>query len=97
MPKLAKITAFTVKGQGNFPLDMLRYDGCWPRSSSDSSEIIESMQEIAIRGTDVREIRLESATGNLTAGRWNSFGWTITEVNGADPYHYIGAQRAWAG
>lgn len=26
---------FTVRGRGEFPLDMLRYDSCWPRSGED--------------------------------------------------------------
>lgn len=36
---MAKITQweFKVTGRANFPIDMLRYGRCWPKTESDSS------------------------------------------------------------
>lgn len=65
---------FTVEGKGTFPIDMLRYDSCWPASE----------------GRDVPEISLSAIQGRQhqhrvtliglrepTVGRWESFGWRV--------------------
>jgi hypothetical protein len=67
---------FTVKGLGQFPLDMLRYDNAWPNSEADSS----LMQAEDLGRLAHREITLRSLTGP-TAARWSSFGWEVTEVS----------------
>ena len=39
------IRKFTVRGTWGFPLDMLRYDGCWPSSGEDVVAIHRSIKE----------------------------------------------------
>jgi hypothetical protein len=34
------VQTFTVTGSMSFPLDMLRYDACWPSSQDDVGELI---------------------------------------------------------
>lgn len=60
---------FTVKGNGMFPIDMLRYDNCWPATSEDAAKLA---------GRGPREVTL--GTRNRTAptvGRWPSFMWRV--------------------
>jgi hypothetical protein len=68
--KLYKIT-FTVKGNGLFPIDMLRYDRACPLDESASSNI---------DGRDSREVNLlmfSPTVAGPTEGRWKSFGWNV--------------------
>lgn len=69
-----KLTTFQVTGRGTFPLDMLRYDCCWPYESGDVSRIEYE------RGKDdpqeVRRVTL-STYGTPTEARWSSFGWSV--------------------
>lgn len=61
---------FTVEGSRNFPLDMLRYDACYPATSEDA---------IKLAAMEARKITLISTMiAEPTAGRWNSFGWQVT-------------------
>ncbi len=75
---------FKVRGRGEFPLDMLRYDQCWPRTGFDA-EIIAPRYEMSPReGLGTREVSLAKHTslkhGNVaTMGRWASFGWTVVK------------------
>lgn len=79
MPK-TYTTRFTVKGTGYFPLDMLRYDQCYPADSNDAATIgytyVNSKQES-------RDVRLKHTHDHKfwqpTNGRWSSFGWAVTE------------------
>lgn len=80
---MAKIWSirFTVRGIGKFPIDMLRYDSCYPATGEDT-QWIESERAA---GNGSRELMLEhrshgSRTWTPTFGRWQSFGWVVTEV-----------------
>ena len=70
MCKTYKARIFSVRGRGRFPIDMLRYDSCWPFQTKDSA---------AIEADGVRTVTLESASPNRTAARWRSFGWEVVE------------------
>lgn len=61
---------FTVRGKGDFPIDMLRYDQCWPKSESPD---VPAM-------TRTREERSLTLVGlcSPTEDRWASFGWRVT-------------------
>ena len=75
MTKKETATQFTVIGRGVFPLDMLRYDGCYPKLEADT----------AIMGEEgLREVMLHKTLNwghpkvwVPTVGRWNSFGWAV--------------------
>lgn len=74
------------KGRGYFPLDMLRYDCCWPTDT----EAVNSISHV-----NFREDRIVSVTSNskFTIARWATFGWVWVpdkrakrkgDVNGQD-------------
>jgi hypothetical protein len=64
---------FVVEGSGDFPLDMLRYDRCWPAHADDASRINPS--RVAGRARE-RQIGL-CGLKPPTVGRWASFGWKV--------------------
>jgi hypothetical protein len=74
---MIKTYNFTVKGHGQFPLDMLRYDACWPTRSEDIAQMdpLDHTQEYTVH--------LRSALNRWpTEGRWQSFGWTVIDRDG---------------
>lgn len=58
---------FIVEGSDTFPVDMLRYDACWPAD-------MESASYMLARGR--RKIRLASHVAP-TPERWATFMWRI--------------------
>jgi len=88
------IHTFRVEGTGDFPLDMLRYDQCWPRSQDDVYAMHPNYTERKAGEDQVRYIhtfkveRIDTTTGRKvtllswntpTPKRWESFGWRIIE------------------
>lgn len=75
---------FVVVGSGEFPIDMLRYDSAWPATEPESYKV---RCDYTVPHTQRRrEVRLSMAaplgkTGP-TIGRWKSFGWNVTFING---------------
>ncbi len=61
----------TYEGRGDFPLDMLRYDACWP-STQDDVSIIDAVREV--RRVSVTTYGV-TAADPFTDARWASFGW----------------------
>ena len=68
----------------NFPVDMLRYDNCWPSTSEDSVKIswtlqnnLQTMEDNEISFMLGRGIELYTDNRSLTAKRWESFGWEV--------------------
>jgi hypothetical protein len=67
---------FEVAGRGQFPIDMLRYDQCWPKRESEDAMGIERsfrndpgiLRQVTLRGLHPP-----------TVGRWESFGWKIID------------------
>jgi hypothetical protein len=59
---------FRVVGRDKFPVDMLRYDRCWPATDADSIAITTSSdaRTVVLRGLKVP-----------TLDRWRSFGWEV--------------------
>lgn len=70
-----ELVSFTVTGSNEFPLDMLRYDRCWPATASDASAIRRAAG--AARSITLQSIGFSSPT----IKRWESFGWTVTDPN----------------
>ena len=70
-------TRFHVIGSSHFPLDMLRYDSCFPDSTEAADEIECSVlaraqhQDITLQKLHVRK------DPQLTPERWSSFLWII--------------------
>ncbi|MCI0557519.1 MAG: hypothetical protein MN733_03410 [Nitrososphaera sp.] len=66
-----KVLIFKVQGVGHFPLDMLRYDACWPYGTNDALAIPYDAQKGSPR-------TIELASHSLpTEARWRSFGWRV--------------------
>lgn len=64
---------FIVEGRGEFPLDMLRYDRCFPRSETDANIAQGSQDRRAVTLT-----ALERPSYWMPCeGRWESFGWKV--------------------
>jgi hypothetical protein len=80
-------TAFTVQGKMSFPLDMLRYDGCYPADSESLDWIHRKLShatssEYRTQAGHVRLITVHARKDwKPTADRWRSFGWTVTHVS----------------
>lgn len=71
------IVVFKVKGIGEFPFDMLRYDRCSPSTQEDVPRMVDynHMREIElVKYTDLK------TNPRVTTARWNSFGWAVTSV-----------------
>ena len=78
-------TRFRVTGQLPFPVDMLRYDNCFPGSQEAASYIAtktfpESREDR--RSCPIIELCTCHSNKNWapTKARWESFGWWVTEV-----------------
>lgn len=68
------ITSFT------FPVDMLRYDGCFPHSEVDATKISRNLREHNYP-LEVKIGRyIDNRHSKPTEGRWESFGCTIKDV-----------------
>lgn len=83
------VTEFTVQGNGReassnqryFPLDMLRYDTCWPMRPDDVSKLTSD----PLVGDEVREVTLMTMRRTkgehaVTIDRWLSFGWPVVDI-----------------
>ena len=68
----SKLIVFTVEGAGRFPIDMLRYDACYPTDSGSVDGINFSLA--------ARKVTLRAASNFITPARWASFGWRVTKV-----------------
>lgn len=75
------MTTFTVRGRGIFPVDMLRYDRCWPiegeRGIQEALWSPDTGQYEPQRGE--RTVTLRSAERFITDARWSSFGWCVID------------------
>lgn len=68
-----KLFEFTVLGTGHFPLDMLRYDACWPMTGEDVCSMVLVSRN---RPSEASPIRMASHRAP-TVDRWASFGWKV--------------------
>lgn len=65
---------FRVSGFGSFPMDMLRYDECFPLDSDSAQSIADSHAGPSMRW----EIRLGTYRPfGPTIDRWRSFNWAV--------------------
>ncbi len=73
-----------VVGSGPFPVDMLRYDVCYPDTQEDATAIVHSVKILPLedRPTSVTLVQASAfKQPNWTPLRWRSFGWTLEEVS----------------
>jgi hypothetical protein len=69
-----KIYNYYVTGKGDFPLDMLRYDACWPATTTDTLKMEFGTHADGFRRT--RSVQVCSYR-EPTIDRWLSFGWSV--------------------
>ncbi len=65
-----------VEGSGEFPVDMLRYDSCFPLEGQDASKLGHDRREHRCVVLCRRGASADGATG----ARWASFGWRVLGV-----------------
>lgn len=70
----------TVRGSGEFPIDMLRYDGCFPLSEGDARLIRDSFDGFAKKRTVVLLRPHGYKHWQPSFKRWKSFGWEVVEA-----------------
>lgn len=73
---IRKLYTFTVEGRGPFPIDMLRYDSCWPQSEGSDSYEIDISHQPRRAGQREHRVTLCGIT-EPTAARWESFGYAV--------------------
>lgn len=80
-----KLVRFKVRGGRGFPLDMLRYDACWPVDGIAASRMEDSMRG---KSDDPMGYEIElahwaaNANWQPTFGRWASFMWHVVQDDG---------------
>lgn len=72
----------TVRGRGEFPVDMLRYDGLHPWGENDSYAVRSTFYSPGGEVPTLVHLRrwAESRSWMPTDARWRSFGWEVFEV-----------------
>lgn len=85
MPKY--VEHFVVEGRYPFPVDMLRYDACYPSDAESATNIAASInpeQNHQLPKGETFKVTLTATTPRFvpTEGRWESFMWKVTEING---------------
>jgi hypothetical protein len=72
---------YKVTGSGTFPDDMLRYDRCWIDAADDLLALREELQDTE-PAPHFLPRRTVTVIGQKepTVGRWQSFGWTVSDV-----------------
>ena len=73
-----------VEGRGPFPLDMLRYDRCYPQQEGDSYQLEASFHSTSARDGGPHSIRVETVRTDqrfnpFQTRRWASFGWNVVD------------------
>lgn len=79
MSRARSMTRFTVQGRYPFPMDMLRYDSCWPADTLSANAIGLSGSLRSIDDDKEPKITLLTWSTGITPDRWRSFGWTVIE------------------
>lgn len=84
---MVRFWTFTVKGSGAFPLDMLRYDSCYPASNAHPQGgyndnllnlgVCHHEKEYHMEREVVLVKYVSSKKETPTKGRWASFGWKV--------------------
>lgn len=76
-----RLYKITVEGSGQFPIDMLRRDMCFPHSESDALLMGVTSTEAVHRVVNLLTWRERCPTDHVaTNARWESFGWEVFSV-----------------
>lgn len=77
---------FVVQGEGTFPIDMLRYDSCHPKTSNDVVRMA-NLPTTHRGAMNMRQITLTTYSArkdeaNVSPERWKSFQWQVVRFEG---------------
>lgn len=76
---MAKRYKFTVASCMPFPIDMLRYDGCYPVDTESATQISASIRREAEKPETYRVTLISDRPP--TDGRWSSFCWRVESIS----------------
>lgn len=76
----AKFYTFKVTGNGEFPVDMLRYDGCYPRTTEDACNLKLGDFDRKEKRTVELTMVVNSKDRGPTVDRWRSFMWAVSDI-----------------
>ena len=65
---------FLVRGSGSFPMDMLRYDQCFPTVEMEANIMQKEYIEEKVL------ISMKTHRPHVTIKRWESFLWNVVEI-----------------
>jgi hypothetical protein len=70
-------TVFKVAGIGAFPLDMLRFDRCYPATPDAVIRMKGGMDQ---RTVELRHDHAINKAPHVTRDRWASYGWPVVDI-----------------
>lgn len=79
MPNATTTFVMELSARHRFPVDMLRYDCCWPSASDDARKIESSFAQFG-NPTPLEIVLITDRSNRPTVGRWESFGCTFKGV-----------------
>lgn len=76
------VHTFKVRGGTRFPLDMLRYDACFPATGEDAAHMDDCLnRDVSAKDRIEKAITLIHVSDHIrwtpTVGRWESFLWHV--------------------
>lgn len=76
-----RLYGYEVTGGGTFPVDMLRYDCCWPAGQDDVTSAFTPLR-LSLLSNEPPVRRTVTIRGLClpTEGRWRSFGWKPDKI-----------------
>lgn len=67
----------------HFPVDMLRYDNCFPADESEANAITAALTGGERIGGAIKLIRVGTTARPPEDARWRSFGWKVVDERAA--------------
>lgn len=72
---------FAVEGSGPLPVDMLRWDGCYPGDVDAVRDMVVESIQFPAKKVTIRLVHVCSdRKWTPAAERWQSFGWRVVQV-----------------
>ena len=71
---------FIVEFKGTFPLDMLRYDSCFPASTKDANIIFDSIKCHNNGKVEIGRY-IQNKKDRPTIARWESFSCKVSDIS----------------
>lgn len=82
------VLTLVVRGSGEFPLDMLRYDRACPATEADAYAI-SGAPDAPLRSIYLTRFAPAVGVDDNSLARWKSFGWTLVRATHDDAPIYL--------